>query len=599
MPNQTFDRSPHSIQLGMRELAAPLRTGASIARFKILHGIWPLVVLLALGLSALAFFSAPNIIGLFHDDGIYAVVAKAISEGSGYRIISLPGDPYQTKYPFLYSYLISLAWSLDSQFSDVTTLLNFASAFSYFVALLLAYVLYVLNSSGEKPDAVLYIFLVGANAWVFSMTSYPLSDIPFMAACICCLALANPANNSLTRTKAIVLLSASVGIAFMLRPAGAALILAGLVHFLFSQKRKEFYLYVAIVGSLIVPWLLWQAIHGSAAVHNPLFAYYQSYESPAVFLAASNPGAASQIIWDNLRYLVVSLDNMILRLHIIPELRIVIYPLMLWGLLSIMRRQTIFFNGFLLFYSGLILSWPFHPGRYSMPLVPVLLLSLFNGVQTATAIIRSRTTIAWSAIIISMVVRIPIVTVAFLMAGWLWGYVHVDCNKHLPLWGGFRTSYGWSGFSETFSWLKQNTQSDDVLATAYDPMYYLYTGRKAVRPWIHRPETYFYPYGNAKPDLGSVEEIRETLKNLGVRFLIVDPLEGYSEIAAAAELFENLLRSYEVRPELVFESSDGLHRIYALPPPPSINQDRGFDFLETTDFSISKKISSAVYSAVV
>ncbi len=566
MPNQTFDRSPHSIPLGMRELAAPLRTGASVARFKILHGVWPLVVLVALTLSSLAFFSAPNIIGLFHDDGIYAVVAKAISEGNGYRIISLPGEPYQTKYPFLYSYLISLAWSLNSQFSDVIALLNFASAFFYFAALLLAYVLYVRNSNGEKSDAVLYIFLVGANAWVFSMTSYPLSDIPFMAACICCLALSHPANNFLTRTKAIVLLSASVGIAFMLRPAGAALILAGLVHFLFSRKRKEFYLYVAIVGSLILPWLLWQAIHGSA-VDNPLFAYYQSYESPAVFLAASNPGAASQIIWDNLRYLVFSLDNMILRLHILPGLRIVIYPLMLWGLLSIMRRQTIFFNGFLLFYSGLILSWPFHPARYSIPLVPVLLLSLFNGVQAATAIVRSRTRTEWSAIIVPMVVRIPIVIVALLMVGWLWGYVHVDRNKYLVLWGGFRTSYDWSGFSETFSWLKQNTQSDDVLATAYDPMYYLYTGRKAVRPWIHRPETYFYPYGNATPDLGSVEEIRETLENLGVRFLIVDPLEGYGEMTAAAELFEKLLKSYEIQPQLVFESSDGLHRVYALPPP--------------------------------
>ena len=74
-------------------------------------------------------------------------------------------------------------------------------------------------------------------------------------------------------------------------------------------------------------------------------------------------------------------------------------------------------------------------------------------------------------------------------------------------------------------------------------MYYLYTGRKAVRPWIHRPETYFYPYGNAKPDLGSIEDIRENLNQLGVRFLVVNPLEGYSERIAAADLFANLLRS--------------------------------------------------------
>ena len=50
-------------------------------------------------LIAVAAFAAinPRILGLFHDDGIYAVAAKALADGDGYRIISLPGDPAQTK----------------------------------------------------------------------------------------------------------------------------------------------------------------------------------------------------------------------------------------------------------------------------------------------------------------------------------------------------------------------------------------------------------------------------------------------------------------------------------------------------------------------
>ena len=566
MSNQTFDRPPQPISIGTKDLAAPLSTAASIARSVILISGWPLVVLLALALSSLAFFSAPNFIGLFHDDGIYAVVAKSLSEGNGYRIISLPGEPYQTKYPFLYSYLLSWAWSLNPQFPENIPLLNLVTVLSYFASLLLAYVFYLQNTEGGKTDALLYVFLVGANASVFSMTMYPLSDMPFMAACLCSLCLSDPANNFCGRSKVVGLLSATIGLAFLVRQAGAALILAGLVHFLISRKRREFYLYVGIVGCLALSWLIWQVMYHSETVANPLFAYHQSYESPAVFLATSNPGAAVHIIWDNLRYLILSIDHMILRLHILPGLRIVIYPLMLWGLLCILRQQTFLFCGFLLLYGGLILSWPFHPARYSMPLVPVLLLSLFHGVQAATAIVKSRTTVRWSATITPAAVRIPIMVLALLIIGWLWSYVHIDRGKHLPLWGGFRTSYTWTGFSESFSWVKQNTRTDDILATAYDPMYYLYTGRKAVRPWIHRPETYFYPYGKATPDLGSVEDIRDTLEGLGVRFLIVEPLEGYAEMNAVAELFENLLGSFPVQPELVFQSSDGLHRIYALPP---------------------------------
>ena len=173
------------------------------------------------------FFSALNIIVLFHDDGIYAVVAKAISEGNGYQIISVPVEPYQTKYPFLYSYLLSWAWSISPQISEVIPLLHFANALFYFASLLLAYVLYLQNTKGGKADALLYVFLVGANAFVFSWTNYPLSDIPFMAAALFCLTLSNSANGFSTRTRSIVLLAAGCGSAFLFRSAGAALILAG------------------------------------------------------------------------------------------------------------------------------------------------------------------------------------------------------------------------------------------------------------------------------------------------------------------------------------------------------------------------------------
>ena len=43
-------------------------------------------------------FAAPGF-DVYNDDGIYLVTAKALAEGSGYRIISLPEPIAQTKYP--------------------------------------------------------------------------------------------------------------------------------------------------------------------------------------------------------------------------------------------------------------------------------------------------------------------------------------------------------------------------------------------------------------------------------------------------------------------------------------------------------------------
>ena len=61
---------------------------------------WPYIV----------YLRAPATFGMFHDDGVYLVTAKALATGQGYRIASLPGQPAQTKYPELFPWLLSLVW---------------------------------------------------------------------------------------------------------------------------------------------------------------------------------------------------------------------------------------------------------------------------------------------------------------------------------------------------------------------------------------------------------------------------------------------------------------------------------------------------------
>ena len=55
-------------------------------------------------------------LGFYHDDSIYWVSGRSLAMGDGYRIESLPGQPYQTKYPPLYPALLAAIWKLDPQF---------------------------------------------------------------------------------------------------------------------------------------------------------------------------------------------------------------------------------------------------------------------------------------------------------------------------------------------------------------------------------------------------------------------------------------------------------------------------------------------------
>ena len=59
--------------------------------------------------------SMPHL-GFYHDDSIYWVSAHSLATGNGYRIESLPGQPYQTKYPPLYSALLAGIWKIDPRF---------------------------------------------------------------------------------------------------------------------------------------------------------------------------------------------------------------------------------------------------------------------------------------------------------------------------------------------------------------------------------------------------------------------------------------------------------------------------------------------------
>src|SRR5580700_5193491 len=51
-----------------------------------------------------------------HDDGLLFSSAKSLARGDGYRIPSLPENPYQTKYPPLYPALLSLIWRANADF---------------------------------------------------------------------------------------------------------------------------------------------------------------------------------------------------------------------------------------------------------------------------------------------------------------------------------------------------------------------------------------------------------------------------------------------------------------------------------------------------
>jgi hypothetical protein len=525
-----------------------------------------LAVFLGLLVGIASFWSTNReVLGLFHDDGIYAVVAKSLSGGSGYRIISLPTAPEQTKYPVLYSYILSWLWSFNPKFPDNIGLLKTANAVFLGVIFVLSYIFYRRRVQKSESEAFLFAMLVCINPTVFSFTDFAVSDLLFLLIVLSALAIHDASEQCTSRPISVTLLAVTVALGCLTRSAAVPLAVAGAVHFAWKKRYRDLVQYVCVAFISIVPWWLWVRTHSNPTASS-LLDYYVSYSSepPAFVIMWSDPFGAIDIFWGNLRYMVEAL-NMTFQSRIIPGLFLPVGLALLLGVWRSFNDQSVFFRSYVVLYLALVVAWPFHPARYLIPLVPAIYFFLFRGVQAAEVHLNNLMTSRTRKKILCNMVRVTFALVVVLQVGWIFNYFLDKDVATTKAWFGNRLPASWQGFSETFEWIRNNTDESTILATSYDPMYYLYTGRRSIQPALHKPSTYLYPYGQAVPDVGSPDEIKAELKSLGVRLLIIHPLNGFEEKNDSPRLRAELIRSYRTRPELVFISSDAKHRIYVLP----------------------------------
>ena len=526
-----------------------------------------LAILLGLLVGVASFWSSnKEVLGLFHDDGIYAVLAKSLSDGSGYRIISLPTAPDQTKYPFLYSYILSWLWELYPKFPDNIGLLKAANAAFLAAIFIFGYLFYRRRAPGQESEALLFAALVCINPAVFSFTDFTVSDLLFLLLSLSALVIFDASEQCTSRPGSMTLLALIVALGCLTRSAAVPLAVAGAVHFAWSKRYRDLTHYVCLIVLFITPWWLWVRSHHSNQMESSLLHYYVSYSSepPAFVIMWFNPFGALEIVWGNLRYIVETLD-MIFQSRIIPGLLLPVGLVLLLGVWWSFNAQSVFFRSYVLLYLGLVVAWPFHPARYLIPLIPGIYFFLFRGVQAAEVHLSNFMTSETRKKVLCHLVRVTFALVVVLHVGWISNYLLNKDVETTRAWFGKRLPASWQGFSETFEWIRNNTDESTILATPYDPMDYLYTGRRSIQPGLHKPSTYFYPYGQAVPDVGSPDEIRAEIKSLGVRLLITHLLNDYGEQNAFSRLRAELIRSYGNRLELLFISSDSKHRIYALP----------------------------------
>lgn len=384
-------------------------------------GPWPFVILglalLGVGLS----FWRPVPGGVWHDDGVYLLIGKALASGEGLTYAGVPGDLPAVKFPPLYPVALAGLWLVLGGLGPVTL----AAVLANLVLLAAAGTLLALaleRSAGLQRTVAMVVgglAIVSADVWRVALVA--LSEPLFMALTAAAL-LCWPSASRPTDRRGAMLLALVLTAAMLTRSAGAALVLGFAVALVLARGLRAALAVVALPVAAGVAWGMWAATsaqripEGMRDVLGPYGSWLtdQLLGAPTAFVRAL-PAHLLQVLHRIFVLLLPGLDGIALWAAAVPLAALIAIGL------ALLHRRFPPVAWVAVAYFAMLLLWPFVDRRLVTPLHPLLV------VTACTAVIE-----LWQRSSRRTVVRASVGAVAFLWVGLLTSV------------GAWRASTGWA-----------------------------------------------------------------------------------------------------------------------------------------------------------
>jgi len=507
------------------------------------HRLAPVLVTLVV-LAAGLLLSRSSIVGLYHDDGIYAASAVSLSQRGTYALDNLPGAPPATKYPPLYSGLLAVA-TLFAPGPGVP--LWWAKAISGIALAMLALVTWRWLSElpgSTTATCTIGALLVGLNPGLLSHVDLLLSDVVFAALSTMALWVVCRQAPPDRETRWAVGAGLLAGLAMTTRAPGVVVLATVLTYLAFTRRWRPVAACAASAALLVTPWWVWRASVQTTV--SPLLEYYVAYEPQAWRYAVTDPTRLVRIVGANVQFFWATVGQVLgLPGTLLTVMGIGLAAIGGWSLRRSPTARVVALM--VVLYIGALLGHPYPMARYLLPLVPLFWIVVVAGFPSPRRVVR-------------------VVTLLLLLTPslvWLRAYAAMSPDA---VHGGFGRVmvYPAGGFKETADWVRRCTLTDVRLASANDPYYFVATGRQSLRPWLHRPETYTPGYGSYLAVESPTQEVQTELEALKVAVLIRDPMLKDGEGEYARRSLEALVTQWPKRWTLAWRSHDGLHEVFVL-----------------------------------
>ena len=465
-------------------------------------------------------------LGFYHDDSIYWVSGRSLAMGDGYRIQSLPDQPYQTKYPPLYPALLAVIWKINPQFPANLPL---ATLFAWsLLPVFLAAMWFLLREYGfSLRERCVLILMAGLSpvTAVFSFSLMP--ELLFTALLLASVILAERATQPDAPRWLALASGICAALAYLAKSIAAPLLLTVPLCFALRKQFQKAALFLAAMLPAVAGWQWWAARHLTHS-WDLVTLYYTNYVGFEIYNVPLND--LPLVIWYNLDGFILGAGKLLL--FDLPygskHLERVIAIAAIAGCVRLtMRKRALQYPLAALGMSAILLVWHFPPDqRFVFPLYPLLLMGLATEVRNICEALR----LGWKK---------PALADRFVVAGFgsllaalaaFWIFCTAFGLSHFvpDLFASYRADF--EARRSAYEWLAGNAPQDANVYAYQDPVLYLYTGRKACSLPIP-PKFYYHRDDDGINRLmGSMAEFA---RNYRLEYLLLTPDDYYRDLHAS------------------------------------------------------------------
>lgn len=496
---------------------------------------------LALGLNSLA--------GLTVDDGVYLTTSQALSQGQGYRMVSLPQAPFVISFPPLYPLVIAPLWWLFPQYPDGLWAIKGLNVLLVLVATVLTVRLAHRVCGLPRGLAVLAGGLFALSTPVAMFTNVAMSELTYCALVLLAFNVLEPLieRRGPAQWRWLFLGGGVAALAVLTRTAGAFIGFGAIGLLLLQRRWKDAGGFAAGWVLVQLPWQWW--IDHIRRAGLPASWNYTSWLvdqsggfSPAVLASTVQFNAQGIIGGVQSSIAMITGDHFIIGklapLGLAWLLGVGFFlaaAVMLVGFVATWRRQLRLFHLFVPLSLLVILLYPKgDPARYVFPLAPFFFIGMVAGCQVLWRGAR------WPrALVLARAIAVSVVLVAVGEGA----YQGAHMLKH----GRFNddrlaaTTRAWlSDQRDLGDWLRTHAPPDAQVATYHGHVLYMLSGRQVI----------VYA-GGADPAASDIENFVRRPSYLAVS--AVDPW---------APAMKALIEHHAERVQLVYRTPAGQYSLY-------------------------------------